>query len=194
MTVVRRRKKKVEPKPAAEQNLSPHVGREPKPVAEQDPSPYVDREAMRDTSLSDKPRPQTKERPKGVVPPRREYKQVDGIAPFELFAGYHLGLTVANGYRSQNIHDLGRRFRTTPDRITFALKSYEIDSETVMNTDFDISMAEYDIRVAPEGVSRMELARQLYEDFRSSPRILRAWQDELVEDAVYNDFIFKKLK
>jgi hypothetical protein len=195
-TVIRRRKKLPEVKaPEKKSFLETPMG-EPQPprppVGARDK--YRDHEAMRDTSLSGRPVAQPKPRPKGVVPPRRNYKLVDNIDPLELFAGYHLGLTADQGYRPQNVHDLGRRFRTSPARINEALKIYEIDSETVMNTDYDITMAEYDIRVAPPGISRRELARQLYEDFRDSPRIPRNWRDEIAEDAAQNDFIFRKLK
>ncbi|MDP8223411.1 MAG: hypothetical protein P9L99_08635 [Candidatus Lernaella stagnicola] len=197
--VVRRRKKKEPPAPAVETKdlTAPPVGEKAPPappVGKKDMSAYIDHEAMTDTNLSDKPRGSAAGKRKGVVPPRRDYKLIDGIDPFALFAAYHLGLTAADGYRPQNIHDLGRRFRTTPERINAALKAYEIDSETVLNTDFDLSMAEYDIRVAPTGISRTELARQLYEDFRDSPRVARDWGAELAADAAYNDRIFRKLK
>jgi hypothetical protein len=130
----------------------------------------------------------------GVVPPRREYKLIEGIDPVELFMAYHLGVTADDGYQSQNIHDLARRFRTEPGRINEALRAYEMDADTMLNTDFDLAMAQLDIRVAPEGVSKRELGRQLYEEFRSSPRVVRNWADELRHDAEENRKIFEKLK
>jgi len=150
---------------------------------------YYDQELLAEQHAA-RNRPTASQKPRGVVPPRRDYHIIDGIDPFELFAAYHLGLTGDGQHRAQNLHDLARRFRVPPERINEALKAYEIDSDTILNTDFDISMAEYDIRVAPEGVSRRELARQLYEDFRNSPRISRDWERELAEDAAENARIF----
>lgn len=199
--IVRRRKKKTIPeasrKPAP---ASPGGANRPaaNPVAAPEPSnahpgrldaKYYDQELLAEQQAA-KSHAATKPRPQGVVPPRREYRLIDGIEPFELFAAYHLGLTADGNHRPQNLHDLARRFGVAPERINEALKAYEIDSETVLNTDFDISMAEYDLRVAPEGVSRRELARQLYEDFRNSPRVSRDWESELAEDAAENARIF----
>ena len=126
--------------------------------------------------------------------PRRDYKLLFGIDPIVLFAAYHLGVTEKNEYRPQNIHDLARRFRISPAQINEALTAYDLDAQTVMNTDFDIGMAQIDIKVAPQGISKMELARQLYEDFRSSPRVNRNWRDEIEKDAEENKRIFEKLK
>jgi hypothetical protein len=154
-------------------------------------NPYLDVEAMRDRPApSEKPA----ERPKGVVPPRRTYALIDNIEPVALFMAYHLGVTDDDRYQPQNLHEVARRFRTSPGRINEALSAYEIDADTVMNTDFDMAMAQFDIRVAPEGVSRKMLGRQLYEEFRDSPRVPRDWAAELRADAEANRRIFDKLK
>ena len=55
-----------------------------------------------------------------------------------------------------------------------------------MNTDFDLYDAQYDVQVAPPGVSKTEIARWHYEQFRSSPRIARNWTDEIATDAAEN--------
>lgn len=185
------RRKKQEPKAA-----DPFDRREPQPAAPAPsgrklPDEYYDKEAM---SLSDG-RSAAPAKPRELYyPPRREYKLIDGIDPCQLFMAYHLGITADNQFRPQNIHDLARRFRSSPDRINEALKAYELDAETVMSTDFDLAMAQIDIRVAPEGVSKSELGRQLYEDFRAAPRFKRDWHEELRRDAEENQRIFNKLK
>ncbi len=195
-TVIRRRAKseRSQPEPAKKPTEKFHFDRDAfraaHPAGEE--NPYLDREAMRDRPPVD-PKAAA-ERPKGVVPPRRNYALVDGIDPATLFTAYHLGVTEDNRYQLQNLHEVARRFRTSPARINEALRAYEIDSETVMNTDFDMAMAQIDIRVAPPGVSRKALALQLYEDFRSSPRIVRDWAAELHNDAEENRRIFEKLK
>ncbi len=66
-----------------------------------------------------------------------------------------------------------------------------MDAETVMNTDFDLAMAQIDIQVAPEGVDRVELAKGIYQEFRSAPRKPPDWRRRLLEeDARENAKIF----
>ena len=136
-----------------------------------------------------------KQPPKAPKPKKTgEYKIIDGIQPDELFAAYHLGVTVTNGYKPQNIHDISRRFGTSPAQINDALIEYEMDAETVMNTDFDMALAQLDIKVAPKGISKIELAKNLYDEFRDAPRIVRDWASEIMSDAEENRRIFEKLK
>lgn len=120
--------------------------------------------------------------------------RVHGIDPFTLFCGYHLGITKDDVYRPQNINDVSRQFNVKPAQVNEALKAYGLDAESVMNTDFDMSMAQLDIKVAPPGVSKIELAKNLYEEFRDAPKIIRDWLDEIEKDAAENDKIFQKLK
>ncbi|MCZ7582533.1 MAG: hypothetical protein M5R36_03910 [Deltaproteobacteria bacterium] len=122
------------------------------------------------------PRPTNGTYPSG----RREDGSLD---PFELFCAYHLGITADGRYRQQNIHDLSRRFNCSPAEIKQALADYELDPKTLINSDFDMSMAQLDIMVAPEGVDRRELARPWYEEFRRAHPNVRDWQKELEEDA-----------
>lgn len=65
-----------------------------------------------------------------------------------------------------------------------------MDPESMLNTDFDLTMAQIDIQVAPEGVDRVELAKQIYRDFRAAPRKPRDWRRLLEEDARENAKIF----
>ena len=146
---------------------------------------------LHEEKINKTPVQETKPRP--AAPPKK-YKMLHDIDPVVLFAAYHLGVTEDDGYRPQNLHDLARRFNVPPPRINEALTAYDLDSETVMGTDFDMSMAQIDIKVAPAGISKMELARQLYDEFRSSPLIPRNWKEELKHDAEENRKIFDKLK
>jgi len=186
-TIIRRRKA---PPPPETKSERPALKDAPPAVAPPE-NPYLDREAMnlRDPNAKAGAAP---ERPKGVVPPRRNYALVDGIDPFELFAAYHLGLTADDRYQPQNIHDLSRRFRSSPERINEALKAYEIDADVMLCTDFDLAGAQIDIRLAPLGVSKREIARMHYEEFRTSPRFVRDWAEELRRDAAENEKIFGK--
>jgi hypothetical protein len=118
-------------------------------------------------------------------------KQVGNIDPFELFCAYHLGITKDKGYRTANINEVANRFRSEPGMIKQALKEYDMDSESLLNRDFDMALAQLDIQVAPEGVDRSELARGIYQDFQDAPRIKRDWNKILEEDRKENQKIFR---
>ena len=112
------------------------------------------------------------------------------IDPFALFCAYHLGITEDNGYRFQNIHQVAKRFGTNAGVIRQLLMEYEMDSDAVVHSAFDMAGAQVDIMLAPEGIDRTELARDLFVQFRASPRRARDWQKELEQDARDNERIF----
>ncbi len=122
---------------------------------------------------------------------RTSGKQVGNIDPFELFCAYHLGITQDKGYRTSNINEVANRFRFEPGMIKQALKEYDMDSESLLDRDFDMALAQLDIQVAPEGVDRLELARGIYQDFQDAPRIKRDWNKILEEDRKENQKIFR---
>ena len=55
-------------------------------------------------------------------------------------------------------------------------------ADDIVHSGFDLPGAQVDIMVAPEGISRRELARPLYEEFRTAPKQTRNWAREM-EDA-----------
>ena len=113
-----------------------------------------------------------------------------GIDPFDLFCAYHLGIAPDKSYRPANIHDVARRFGVDAGVIRQTLQEYGMDPETMLDTEFDLTMAQMDIQVAPEGIDRIELAKGIYETFRSAPRRKRDWQKILSDDARENAKIF----
>jgi hypothetical protein len=113
-----------------------------------------------------------------------------GIEPFALFCAYHLGITEDGGYRFQNIHQVAKRFGTNAGVIKQLLADFEMDSDTIIHSAFDMAGAQVDIMLAPEGIDRTELAREFYEQFRVAPRRARNWAKELEEDARANERIF----
>jgi len=113
-----------------------------------------------------------------------------GIDAFELFCAYHLGITADGGYRFQNIHQVAQRFGTNAGVIRQLLGELGMDPDTVVHSSFDMAGAQVDIMLAPEGVSRVELARAFYQDFRQAARRGRNWVKELAEDARENERIF----
>jgi len=102
-----------------------------------------------------------------------------GIAPFDLFCAYHLGITDDGSYRFQNIHDVARRFGCPSGVIKQLLAEFDMDSDAIVQSKFDMASAQVDVMVAPAGVSRQEMARAMYEDFRKAPRKARDWKTEL---------------
>ena len=113
-----------------------------------------------------------------------------GIEPFALFCAYHLGITEDDRYRFQNIHQVARRFGTNAGVIKQLLTECDMDPETIVHSGFDMASAQVDIMLAPEGISRTELARQLFQEFRAAPRRSRDWAKELAKDARDNERIF----
>ncbi len=108
------------------------------------------------------------------------------INPFDLFCAYHLGITADKSYKPANIHDVARRFGVESAEIRQALQANGMDPETMLDIDFDLTMAQIDIQVAPEGVDRVELAKGIFEEFRAAPRKKRDWRRLLEEDAREN--------
>lgn len=113
-----------------------------------------------------------------------------GIEPFALFCAYHLGITEDGGYRFQNIHQVAKRFGTNAAVIRQLLAEFEMDSDTVVHSAFDMAGAQVDIMLAPEGINRTEVARDLFTQFRAAPRRSRNWAKELEEDARENERTF----
>lgn len=115
------------------------------------------------------------------------------VEPFALFCSYHLGITENDGYKFHNIHQVARRFNTNAGVIKQLLIEFGMDPETVVNSGYDMSSAQVDIMVAPEGISRTELAKELFKEFMAAPRKARDWQKELERDARENEKVFGKL-
>ena len=100
---------------------------------------------------------------------------------FELFCAYHLGITADGSYRIQNIHEVARRFGTNAAALKQTLTAYGMDADDMVHSGFDLASAQIDIMVAPEGISRKELARPLYDEFLQTPRKARNWAKEMEE-------------
>ena len=110
-----------------------------------------------------------------------------GISAFELFCAYHLGITADGGYRFQNVHDVAKRFGCSSAVIKQLLAELQMDPDAIIHSSYDMASAQVDVMCAPEGVSRKELARQMFEDFQKAPRRARNWAKELAEDAAENE-------
>jgi hypothetical protein len=113
-----------------------------------------------------------------------------GITPFELFCAYHLGITADDGYRFQNLHDVAKRFGCSSGVIKQLLGELNMDADALVQSRFDIASAQVDIMAAPQGVSRRELAHQIFDEFTRAPRRARDWAKELAQDARENEKTF----
>lgn len=126
-------------------------------------------------------------RPRPAAPPYRPRTgtaatpapATGAIDPFDLFCAYHLGITPEGGYRIQNIHEVARRFGTNAATLRQILTDLGMAADDLVHSGFDLTSAQVDIMVAPEGVSRRELARPLYEEFRTAPKKTRDWAREM---------------
>ena len=83
---------------------------------------------------------------------------------FSLFCAYHLGITPEDGYQKPHVDEIARRYGLTVDGLRSLLAEHKIDEASIRGCRFDLEGAQLDIRVAPEGISRIEMARGLYED------------------------------
>ena len=90
---------------------------------------------------------------------------VEQIEPFELFGAYYLGLTANNRYRLSNSRDVARRFFTSCTVLDALLGRYGMELDTVDASSFDLGLARLDMERVPEGISRREIARQLYQEY-----------------------------
>jgi hypothetical protein len=87
------------------------------------------------------------------------------LSAFELFCACYLGITENNNFRKQSLGEVAQRFRISTEEVKRALKSYGMDRESMRRSSFDMSLAELDMKVAPGGLDKKELARPLFEDF-----------------------------
>lgn len=84
---------------------------------------------------------------------------------FTLFSAYYLGLMPDEVYAHPTLEEVARRFGMPPQEVQDLLKQLGLDEETVRGSKFDIKGAHLDIRVAPVGISRREIAQDHYQDF-----------------------------
>ena len=90
------------------------------------------------------------------------------LSPFSIFCALYLGITERDGFSRQDAEAVARRFGISRDELNAFLAEHGLRNEDLRQARFDLESARLDIRVAPEGISRTELARTLFEDLRST--------------------------
>ncbi len=88
------------------------------------------------------------------------------LAPFSVFCALYLGITEDNGWSEPDPGRVARRFDLSRDDLEAYLRDHKLTEEDLAATDFDFEGARIDIRVAPVGISRVELARTMYSELR----------------------------
>lgn len=109
------------------------------------------------------------------------------LVPFEIFCAYHLGITADNRYRKPRSRDVSRRFGVSVNEMHDAMKRFKLDKQSMRSHDFDLELARLDIRVAPEGIDRRELAKGLFEELLERNPELAQCHEELLADAAAED-------
>jgi hypothetical protein len=84
---------------------------------------------------------------------------------FGLFCAYYLGVTPDDGYQKPSLDETARRYGISHDEVRQLLDEHRLDSESFKATSFDLEGAKLDVRLAPEGMSRIEIARDQYNDY-----------------------------
>jgi hypothetical protein len=88
------------------------------------------------------------------------------LSPFSVFCALHLGITEDDGYAEQDRPKVAQRFGLTLEELDEFLREHGLERENLHAAGFDVSSARIDIEVAPEGISRLELARTLFQEAR----------------------------
>lgn len=113
-----------------------------------------------------------------------EWNSPNELNTFELFCSYHLGLFENNDYRDPSIKQVARLFGRSIDDIRRALDVTGLDDATVKATGYDVSLARLDLKVAPDGIDKRELAKNLYEEFRlEHPSLDTDWSESQDDDS-----------
>jgi len=88
------------------------------------------------------------------------------LAPFSVFCALHLWITETDGFREQSAESVAHRFELSAEELDAYLEQHDLTCEALRRAEFDVDGARLDMQVAPEGISRIELARTLFSELR----------------------------
>ena len=89
------------------------------------------------------------------------------LSPFSVFCAI-LGITETDGYARQEHAAVARRFDMSDGELHDYLEANGLSKRDLNQGEFDLESARLDMKVAPKGISRLELARTLFEELRES--------------------------
>jgi hypothetical protein len=99
---------------------------------------------------------------------RSPLAELTEFTPFSVFCALYLGITETDGYSTQDMSTVARRFGVSPAELHEFLECNGLRPQDLKASQFDVTSARLDIQVAPEGISRTELARTLFEELSAS--------------------------
>ena len=94
----------------------------------------------------------------------RVIEELRELSPFSVFCSLYLGITDTNGYKAQAADAVARHFGLDHDGLAGYLAEQRLRREDLERARFDLESARLDMRVAPDGISRIELARTLWKE------------------------------
>jgi hypothetical protein len=104
--------------------------------------------------------------PHGETAPVEPLAELASATPFAIFCSLWLGITPTDGFRLEGPDAVARRFGLTRDALDGLLAEHGLRAEDLRRAGFDVESARLDIRVAPSGISRVELARPMWRELR----------------------------
>lgn len=106
------------------------------------------------------------------------------LAPFDLFCMYHVGISDDNKYRKPSARDCAQRLGVSMDEMHDALRDFGLDNNAFDAYEFDISLARLDVRVAPQGIDKREIARVHFDELLEfNPELATLLEARAAEDA-----------
>ncbi len=97
----------------------------------------------------------------------RQLPELCDLAPFSVFCALHLGITEDEGWAQPDPERVAQRFQLTREELDSYLREHRLTAEDLDAAEFDLESARLDMKVAPEGISRMELARTIFDEMKS---------------------------
>ena len=95
---------------------------------------------------------------------RRTVEELCVLGPFSVFCALYLGITRHDGYADQDTTRVARQFGLSRDELEQFLEDHQLTASDLAARKFDLEGARLDIKVAPAGISRVELARPIFEE------------------------------
>lgn len=92
------------------------------------------------------------------------------LSPLSAFCAVYLGISEDDGYLPAELPRVAKRFGVSEEELLDYLDEHDLGAECLRKSEFDLESARLDIQVAPEGVSRLELARTLLQEYEAARR------------------------
>ena len=138
-------------------------GRDPRGLVDK---PRRQRRRGRSRSRGSEPRDWSSQRSTAASEGRSDGESVPELlelSPFSVFCAL-LGITETEGYARQEHAAVAKRFDLSDEDLRDYLDANGLSKSDLRRADFDLESARLDMKVAPLGISRIELARTLFQE------------------------------